>query len=278
LGYDVVGRVSAIGVDVVSVKAGDRVTALTRFGGYAEYALAEENVVFKVPKELPAGAAVALATQYSTAYYLSHTMANLQESDTVLIHAAAGGVGTALTQLALSKKCTVFGTCSTPEKMDYLRKNGVQYPINYKREDFEDTIKTVLGKKGLDAIFDPVGGKSVKKGYRLLGPGGRLFSFGISSMNDSKSFFGKLKVVAQFGIYHPLQFLSNANGIVGVNILKVGEERPDKLAKAMEAVVQMTEKGILKPHVGGEYSVSKLAEAHNFLELGKSTGKIVVKW
>lgn len=205
-------------------------------------------------------------------------MANLQENDKVLIHAAAGGVGTALTQMALQKKCTVFGTCSSLEKIDYLRKNGVHYPINYSTEDFEVAVRTVLGKKGVDAIFDPVGGKSIKKGYRLLGSGGRLFSFGISRMNQTKSIFGKLKVVAQFGLYHPLQFLSNSNGIIGVNILKVGEESPHKLAKAMAAVVQMTEQGILKPYIGGEFSVSKLAEAHNFLESRKSMGKIAVKW
>jgi NADPH2:quinone reductase len=278
LGYDVVGTVSEIGAEVDSVKVGDMVTALTRFGGYAEYAIAEGNVVFKIPENLAPGVAVALATQYSTAYFLAQTMANLQENDRVLIHAAAGGVGTALTQLALHKKCKVFGTCSSPEKMDYLRKNGVQHPINYNTEDFGEAVRTVMGRKGLDAIFDPVGGKSVKKGYRLLGAGGRLFSFGISSMNQTRSIFGKLKVVFQFGFYHPLQFLSNSKGIIGINILKVGEERPDKISEAMEAVVQMVEKGILKPHIGGEFSVDDLAEAHAFLESRKSMGKIVVKW
>ena len=278
LGYDVVGTISEVDGQVKHLKIGDRVTALTRFGGYAQYAIAEGNMVFKIPETLAPGVAVALATQYSTAYFLSHTMANLQENDQVLIHAAAGGVGTALTQMALHKKCTLFGTCSSPEKMDYLTKNGVHHPINYKVEDFGDAIREILGKRGLDAIFDPVGGTSVKKGYRLLDAGGRLFSFGVSSMNQTKSIFGKLKVAYQFGFYHPLQFLSNSNGIVGVNILKVGEERPDKIAKAMKEVVEMTERGILKPYVGGEFSVDKLAEAHAFLESRKSMGKIVVKW
>ncbi|WP_273565742.1 quinone oxidoreductase family protein [Maribacter halichondriae] len=278
LGYDVVGTISEIGSEVRTLKIGDRVTALTRFGGYAQYAVAENNVVFKIPETLTAGVAVALATQYSTAYFLSHTMANLQENDKVLIHAAAGGVGTALTQMALHKECIVFGTCSSPEKMDYLWKNGVHHPINHKTEDFTEAVRKALGKKGLDAIFDPVGGTSVKKGYRLLGAGGRLFSFGVSSMNQTKSIFGKLRVAYQFGFYHPLQFLSNSKGIVGINILKVGEANPEKLSRAMEAVVQMTEEGILKPHVGGEFSVDNLAEAHAFLESRKSMGKIVVKW
>ncbi len=278
LGYDVVGKVESVGSEVSNVKIGQRVTALTRFGGYAEYAIAEKEVVFPVPESFQVGVAVALATQYSTAYFLSHNMANLQENDKVLIHAAAGGVGTALVQMALHKKCTVFGTCGSPEKIEYLKQNGVHHPINYRATDFEESVWKVVGTVGLDAIFDPVGGKSVKKDYRLLGPGGRVFSFGVSSMNQTKSIFGKLRVLWQFGLYHPVQFLSNSKGIVGINMLKIAEENPEKIAKAMGAVIQMTEEGILKPHVGGEYSVKDIAAAHEFLESRKSTGKVVVKW
>ena len=278
LGYDVVGRIDKCGALVEEVKVGDRVTALTRFGGYAEYAIAACEVAHKIPETLPPGVAVSLATQYCTAYFLSHNMANLQENDNVLIHAAAGGVGTALVQMALLKKCIVFGTCSTPEKIAYLEGNGVQHPINYVENDFEMAIESILGKNKIDAIFDPVGGKSVKKGYRLLGAGGRLFSFGVSSMNNAKSIFGKLKVLLQFGIYHPLQFLSNSRGMVGVNMLKIAEDNPVKIARAMNEVVTLTAAGILKPHVGGEYTIDQLAEAHGFLESRKSMGKIVVKW
>ncbi|WP_281541158.1 zinc-binding dehydrogenase [Maribacter aestuarii] len=278
LGYDVVGKVVAIGSEVNNIRLGQRVTALTRFGGYAEYAVAESEVVFPVPETFPAGVAVALATQYSTAYFLSHSMANLQENDKVLIHAAAGGVGTALTQMALNKNCTVFGTCGSLEKIKYLQKNGVHHPINYREADFEQEVRKLLGKLRLDAIFDPVGGKSVKKGYRLLGAGGRLFSFGVSSMNQTKSIFGKLRVLAQFGIYHPIQFLSNSKGIVGINMLKVAEENPAKIAKTMQSVIRMTKEGSLNPHVGGAYTVEEIGKAHAFLESRKSMGKIVVSW
>lgn len=278
LGYDVVGHVEKYGSNVKSVNVGDRVTALTRFGGYAEYALAEKEVTNCIPETISAGVAVALATQYSTAYFLSHEMANIQENENVLIHAAAGGVGTALTQMALYKKCIVFGTCSSPEKMEYLVKNNVQYPINHTAKDFGATIKTIVGEQGLDVIFNPVGGKSVKKGYRLLGAGGRLITFGVSSMNSTKSIFGKLRVLAQFGIYHPIQFLSNSRGMIGVNMLKIGEQKPKKIARVMKAVIQLHREGVLQPHVGGEYPIEKLAEAHTFLESRKSMGKIVIKW
>ena len=130
----------------------------------------------------------------------------------------------------------------------------------------------------MDAVFDPVGGKSVKKDYRLLGAGGRVFSFGVSSMNRTKSIFGKLRVLWQFGLYHPVQFLSNSKGMVGVNMLKIAEENPGKIAAVMQSVIKMTEEGILKPHVGGEYNVTEIDKAHEFLESRKSMGKIVIKW
>ena len=278
LGYDVVGSVAAIGKEVDHVALGERVTALTRFGGYAEYAVAEKEVVYPIPDSFSAGVAVALATQYSTAYFLSHNMANLQENDKVLIHAAAGGVGTALVQMALHKKCIVFGTCGATEKIAYLEKNGVHHPINYSTNDFEEAVRKIVGKQGLDAIFDPVGGKSVKKDFRLLGAGGRVFTFGVSSMNQTKSIFGKLRVLWQFGFYHPVQFLSNSKGMVGINMLKIAEENPDKIAKVMKSVIRLTEEGILSPHVGGEFAVEEIGRAHAFLESRKSMGKIVVKW
>ncbi|MCK0147096.1 zinc-binding dehydrogenase [Arenibacter sp. F26102] len=278
LGYEVVGRIEKCGDNVKNVQVGDRVSAITHFGGYAEYAIAQNEVANQIPESMSAGTAVALATQYTTAYFLSHDMANIQEGDKVLVHAAAGGVGTALVQLALHKKCLVFGTCSSSDKIEYLRSCGVQHPINYTKKDFASEIKSILEKGGLDVIFDPVGGLSVRKGYKLLAAGGRLLTYGVSSMNKTKSIFGKIRVLAQFGIYHPLQFLSNSRGMIGVNMLKMGEENPMKVARAMKAVIKLAEEGIIQPFVGGEYGVAQLAEAHEFLESRKSKGKIVVKW
>ena len=278
LGYDVVGRVDKCGADVKNLNIGDRVTALTLFGGYAEFAIAENGVANKIRESISPGVAVALATQYCTAYFLSDRITNIQENEKVLIHAAAGGVGTALVQMALHKKCIVFGTCSSPEKIEYLRKNGVHHPINHRDKDFVDTIRKLTGHKGLDVVFNPIGGKSLKEGYQLLGAGGRLVSYGVSSLNSQKTIFGKLKDLWQFGIYHPVQFLSNSKGIIGVNMLKIAQEKPEKIARVMQEVIQLQQEGILRPHVGGEYSINQLAEAHTFLESRKSMGKIVVRW
>ena len=278
LGYDVVGRIESCGSDVTNLKPGMRVCALTRFGGYAEYAIAEQDVVYEIPDGFSPGLSVALATQYSTARFLSNNMANLQAGDKVLIHAAAGGVGTALTQMALHNKCEVFGTCSTVDKIEYLKGNGVHHPINYSENDFGSVIREINGDHGLDVIFDPMGGKSLKTGFKLLGAGGRLISYGVSSMNKTKSVFGKVRVLLQFGFYHPVQFLIHSRGMIGVNVLKVSERDPRKTANCMQSVIDMTKQGILNPYVGGEFPIERLAEAHALLESRKSMGKIVVKW
>lgn len=278
LGYDVVGTVDKCGAKIKTLKVGARVTALTLFGGYAEYALAEEGVVHEIPENMAPGSAVALATQFCAAYYLSNRLTNIQKSENILIHAAAGGVGTALVQMALHKKCIVYGTCSSRKKMEYLKEIGVHHPIDHTKSDFAKTIRTSVGEKGLDVVFDPIGGKSLKQGYRLLGAGGRLASYGVSSLNSKKYLVEKLKDLWQFGIYHPVQFLSNSRGIIGMNMLKIAEDRPEKIAKVMQEVFQLHQDGILHPHVGGEYSIDQLAEAHRFLESRKSMGKIVVKW
>jgi NADPH2:quinone reductase len=278
LGYDVVGHIEEYGANVKNLVKGDRVTALTLFGGYAEYAIAEEGIAQKIPESIDAGTAVALATQYCTAYFLSDRMTNLQENEKILIHAAAGGVGTALVQLALYRKCIVFGTCSSSEKIEYLRKIGVHHPIDHTENDFAKTIEKLVGNKGIDVVFNPIGGKSLKEGYGLLGAGGRLVSYGVSSLNNKKNIFGKLKDLWQFGFYHPVQFLSSSKGIIGLNMLKIAAERPKKIAKVMQEVLQLHQEGILLPHVGGEYFIDQLSEAHQFLESRKSMGKIVVKW
>ena len=178
IGYDVVGEIAEIGTSVDHVKVGDRVTSMTRFGGYAEYALADYRACAKISKDYPAGKATALTTQYCTAYYCFNEQMNLHAGDKVLIHAAAGGVGTALVQMAKDRGCEIFGTAGSDAKLEYLKSIGVDHPINYRTQDFEVEVRKIAGEQGIDAIFDPVGGKSVKKGLKLLGSGGRILLFG----------------------------------------------------------------------------------------------------
>ena len=277
IGYDVVGEVVEIGDDVSNVKIGDRVTAMTRFGGYAEYALTDHRACAKIPADYPAEKATALTTQYCTAYYCFNEITTLHKGDKILIHAAAGGVGTALVQMAVDRGCEIFGTAGSQEKLDYLKSIGVHHPINYRNQDFEAEIKKILGDDDLDVIIDPVGGKSVRKGFRLLASGGRIIMLGVSDMSGS-NVFGKIKSLLGFGFYHPVQFMLKSKSMLGVNMLHIGDNRPMVLKRCLENVVALVEKGVLDPKVGKVFPASQLVEAHEYLEGRKSMGKVSITW
>ncbi len=275
LGYDAVGYVMECGDNVSTLQTGDRVTAFTRFGAYAEFVKSHHLVVSKIPDEMPLGTALALSTQYCTAYYAAVEMVNLHGGDEVLVHSAAGGVGTALVQIAKNKGCTVFGTASL-HKLDHCREIGVDHPIDYRNKDFVEEIRAQIGDRGLDVIFDPIGGSSTRKGFRLLGSGGRLVLFGAASMTGA-GFFGKLRVASSFGLFHPIQFLANSKSILGVNMLRVGDDRPLVLKRVFDSVVAEASAGALNPVVGKEYPLSELAFAHADLEGRRSIGKLAVR-
>jgi len=277
IGYDVVGYVEAVGAQVKHVEVGDRVTALTRFGGYAEYAVTEAAGVAKIPEDMPNGVATALTTQYGTAYYCAEEMVRLFPEDHVLIHAAAGGVGTALVQLARHKGCTIYGTAGSDNKLDYLTQLGVHHPINYRKHDFAEEIKKLRGKDGLDVIFDPIGGSSVKTGVGLLAPAGRIVCFGASAAT-AKRILNLPRLLFEFGFYNPAFLLAQSRSILNVNMLRIADHRPHVLQRCLSAVVRLTTEGVLAPTVGGTFPAKDISEAHAFLESRKSIGKIVVEW
>ena len=161
LGYDVAGIIESVGENVGHFNIGDRVVGMTRFGGYAEYAVTNAAAVTVIPANLSMADATALATQYCTAYFAAAEMMQLHKGDKVLVQSGAGGVGTALIQFAKYKECEIFSTAGSDAKLDYLKSLGVQHPINYNTQDFEAIIKRETAGKGVDAIFDAVGGGSI---------------------------------------------------------------------------------------------------------------------
>lgn len=281
IGYDVVGKIIKKGRNIKNLEIGQRVTALTRFGGYATHVNTNQSGVVPINEDTDAGVALALATQYSTAYYASEFSMNLQKGEHVLIQAAAGGVGTALTQFAKRRGCIIYGTAGSDEKIEYIKNQGVAFPINYRKKDFYEYIKAQRGEKNIDAIFDSIGGNYVKKGLKLLAPGGRFALYGaaqIAGNSDKKSFFRQLKTLLGFGKYSPTQFFANSQTLIGVNMLQIGDYKPYILKKCMTDVVDLYNKGEINPVIGKIFIASELAEAHDFLQKRKSTGKLIVKW
>jgi NADPH2:quinone reductase len=277
LGYDVAGIVESVGADVSNVKCGDRVTAMTRFGGYAEYAVTKSSAVAIIADSMDMATATALTTQYCTAYFAASEMVNLHKGDKVLIQSGAGGVGTALIQLAKHKGCEIFSTAGSDAKLDYLRSLGVQHPINYTTQDFETEVKRLTNGKGVDAIFDAVGGASVKKGFRSLAAGGRIICYGAAEMSN-KNIFGKIKAALAFGFYHPVMLMVPSKAIIGLNMLRIADEKPAMIQHCLEEVIQLTQQGIFTPTLGKVFNITNIAEAHDYLEQRKSMGKVVVQW
>jgi NADPH2:quinone reductase len=277
LGYDVAGTVTAAGPAVTNVKAGDRVIAMTRFGGYAEYALTDARAAAIIPADLDAGMATALATQYCTAYYAAAEMVNLHPGNKVLVQSGAGGVGTALIQYAKYRQCEIFSTAGSEEKLRHLSASGVQHPINYTTHDFEKEIKKLTKGNGVDVIFDAVGGKSVKKGFRCLASGGRIVCYGAAAMSN-KNLPGKIKAALDFGIYHPAMFMMASKSMIGVNMLRIADDHPELLQYCLEAVIKLRNEGVFTPSQGKTFDVSQIAEAHDYVEKRKSMGKVAVRW
>lgn len=271
IGYEAVGRVVAVGTAVTNVSVGMRVVAFTRFGGYSQWICQKALAVAEIPEDMPAGEALALATQYCTAYYASHVVTNILPEERVLIQAAAGGVGTALIQLCKLRGAYIYGTAGSESKLEYLKQQGVDVAINYNKEDFEKVIK-----EPVDVAFDSVGADVFRKSYRLLNRGGRLVGYGAASFTDANQLLSKAKKALEFGIYHPAQLLMESRSIIGVNMLRIADYKPDLLQHCMKEVIRLHQEGKIHPHVGAMYPAEELAKAHQDMESRKTIGKIGV--
>jgi NADPH:quinone reductase-like Zn-dependent oxidoreductase len=277
LGYDVTGTIVDKGAEVESFKIGDRVMAVTRFGGYAEKVVTDARAVALIPENMESTSAIALTTQYCTAWYAAAQMVNLHKNDKVLIQSGAGGVGIALIQFAKHKQCEIFATVGSNEKIEYLKQLGVHHPINYSTEDFESEIKNITKGAGLDVIFDAVGGSSVKKGIRSLAAGGRLVCYGASVLSN-KNLLGKIKEGLNFGFYHPAMLMMPSKSIIGINMLKIADNKPGMMQHCLQSVVQLAKEGVFVPKVSQVFPVADIAKAHMLLESRQTIGKVVMQW
>jgi NADPH2:quinone reductase len=280
LGYEVVGKVIEIGADVNPDLMGQRVVAFTRFGGYAQHAITHEDALMRIDEGIGIGSALALTTQYLTAYYMVYMAAQILPGDRVLVHPAAGGVGTALIQMLKERGAIVFAKCSSDEKKNYVMAQGADFFINYKQVDYIQNLLALLKGEKLDASMNPVAGATFKKDMLLLKPGGgKMILFGGSDLTNAKwGIFSQLNFVRKMGFLTPIVLMMKSQSIIGVNMLRIADNNPKMMTACIQGVQELYKKGLLKPHVGAEFKASEIAQAHAFLESGKSVGKIAVRW
>ena len=172
VGYEVAGTIDAVGASVTGFDSGDRVVALTRFGGYADVVTVPIEQVFHFPDLLSDAEAAAVPVNYLTAGLALYRMAALTPGETVLIHNAGGGVGIAAIQLARLRRAVVLGTASAG-KHAALRSFGVEHVIDCRAADVAQAVKEITKGRGVDVILDPIGGRSFLTSYRMLAPLGR---------------------------------------------------------------------------------------------------------
>ena len=277
-GYEVGGRVDAVGAGVDGGWIGRDVLALTRFGGYAEMVCVPAQQVFVRPAGLSAAEGAAIPVNYLTAWQLIVVMGALKRGETVLVHSAGGGVGIAATQIAKHLGARVIGTASAAKHAE-LRALGVDHLIDYRTEDFETRTREITGGRGVELILDPLGGDSWKKGYRLLAPTGRLGAFGASALASGKerSVFGMLSVLARvpWFQFNPLALMNANKGVFGVNLGHMWGEG-ERLRQWADHLLELWAQGVVKPKIARTFRIDEAPLAHHFIQDRGNIGKVLL--
>lgn len=261
-GQEGAGVVSAVGAEVKSVKVGDRVAWCGQLGSYAEYAAVPADRLVAIPEGVSDEQAAAVLLQGMTAHYLSHHTYPLKRGETTLIHAAAGGVGLLLTQMAHAIGARVIATVSSEEKAELARKAGADEIILYTQSDFETETRRLTGGKGLDVVYDSVGKTTFEKGLNLLRPRGMMVLFGGSS--GAVPPFDLIALSQKGSLYVTRPTLKDYTA-----------SREDLVARS-EAVFGMIAAGKLKLRVEHTYPLAEAQRAHRDLEGRKTTGKLLL--
>ncbi|MBU2018278.1 MAG: zinc-binding dehydrogenase, partial [Bacteroidetes bacterium] len=279
IGYELVGEIIEVGAELDASLVGKRILAFSRFGAYAQYVAIEKHA-FTTVEEEPANLLLALCTQGVTAHYMSNYLSPVRAHDIVLIHAAAGGVGSLLIQLCKQKGATVIAKIGNENKRELVEALGADFTVNYNNEiEYDEAIKKLIGDKKLTVSFNPVAGSTFKKDMKLLRFGGRLFLFGGAELTAGKwGILSALRFLFRMGKPLPIAFMMKSQSILGVNLLKIADHYPMIISECLSECYQSFKKGTLKPQSGGDFQVENFASAFELLKSGKSTGKIGVLW
>lgn len=258
------------------LKRGDAVAAFTRSGAYAEWVSVPARDAFPLPPGMPFEDAAAIPVNYLTAFHSLFTMGNLQPGDRVLIHGAAGGVGTAAVQLALAKGLTIFGSASRT-KQEFLRRMGVEHAIDYEKSDFVQVVRK-FAPDGIEMVMDPVGGKSFARSAQCLGPMGRLVVYGFSAAagaEGKKSLPRAGKALLQTPRFQPLKLMERNMAVIGVSLGNL-RSRAVVLRSELAEIFKMYAAGQIKPVIGKTFPLAEAAAAHRYIHDRKNIGKVIL--
>ncbi len=277
VGYEVSGVIDEVGDGVTGRSAGQRVLAMKRFGGYADLVCVDAAQTYVMPEQMTFEEGAALPVAYLTAYHMLFNVMRVRAGDHILIHQAAGGVGTAALQLCRSVGgVTTYGTGSQ-RKHQYMLDNGCDRPIDYHSVDYVREVNGLTDGRGVHGVLNAVGGADWKKDYSLLRPGGLLICFGWANMltGDRRRMTRVLSQVARVPWWTPTKLMNENKGVAGVNMGQLWNEK-DLASEAFTALLELYRQGHVKPHVDRTFPFEQAADAHAYIEAGQNRGKVLL--
>jgi NADPH2:quinone reductase len=261
-GSELSGVIKEVGEGVSGWKAGDRVMAFTTYGAFAEEAKMEATRLARLPAKMSFEEAAAFVLTYGTSDHALRDRAALKSGETLLVLGAAGGVGIAAIEIGRALGARVIACASSDEKLAVCREHGADETINYASEDLRDRIKTITGGKGLDVVYDPVGGPYTEPAFRSIAWRGRLLVVGFAAGEIPKL---------------PLNLaLLKGASVVGVFWGDFGRREPKQFAESLRQIATWYEQGKLRPHVSQKFPLEKAADALKLMAARRVKGKVVI--
>lgn len=277
-GFEVSGVVTRIGEGVTRFAIGQKVIAITLFNGYTTHLVVPENHVFPLPDNLSFSEGAAVPTVFLTAYYALMELAHSKKGDVLLVHSAAGGVGSALVQLGKAIDCKVIAVVGGSHKVDYVHHLGADVIIDKTKQDLWKEAEKAA-PDGFDAIFDANGAETLSEGYKHLTSGGRLIVYGFHTMlskgRGKPNWFKLLWYFLKTPRFNPLMMTHDNKNVMAFNLSSL---MPKKgiLANDLEQILKLLQEGKIKPPLVKEYAFEQVAKAQSDLESGQTIGKLVL--
>jgi NADPH:quinone reductase-like Zn-dependent oxidoreductase len=268
-GYDIVGEIDALGDGVENCVVGQRVAALTMIGGYSRYTIVPATHLVPVPPNLDSAEAVSLVLNYATAYQMLHRVARAQKGQRILIHSAAGGVGTAALQLGKIVGLEMYGTASKAKHA--LVKSLGAIPIDYRTENFRERIRQ-LAPEGVDIVFDPIGGRNCWASYACLRRGGTLVCYGASAAVSK----GKSEAGLGFALLALMKILPDGRHAGWYHIKTLRDARPEQFREDLSKLFDLLAARQIQPVIAGRIPLREAARANQLLESSQVQGKLVL--
>ena len=274
-GYEASGVIISLGKGVKGLELGDRVLAMTGFGGYSEKVSIPSSRVFKLPDSVTFDQAAAIPVTYGTAYHMLFYLGRISPGDSVLIHHAAGGVGTAVAQLCkVAGASIVIGTASAPKK-EFVESIGVKF-VDRETEDFVKICKDMTGGKGVHHAIDPVGGKNLMRSYKATRRGGKVYFFGASSAvkGDKRSIISAFRMWLNTPKFNPIKMMSSNKAIFGVHMGLLDDN--SIFEGHLSALSKMLEDNEIDPIIDSIWRFERVSEAQKHMHDRKNRGKILL--